>query len=137
MSRSAWTSWNIVPWRVPFCFTWNYDSWQIKIVMKIQFSSVYLLKWIVWGIRNKSRPVNQTCFCDDGPGFSKWEPKKDFFWIRITALSPLRGRELCNKRGHQQQLQCASSVLSTGTQTATSVCKYFDFEGGTNSNSNV
>ena len=26
------------------------------------------------GIRNKSRPVNQTCFCQDGPGFSKWEP---------------------------------------------------------------
>ena len=46
----------------------------MKAVIKIQFTSVYLLMWIVLGIRNKSRPVNQTCFCEDGPGFSKWEP---------------------------------------------------------------
>ena len=45
-----------------------------------------------------NRPINQTCFCEDGPGFMKWEPmhKKDFFWIQITAISSLRGRDLCN-----------------------------------------
>jgi len=60
MSRSAWTLWNIVPWWVPFCFILNYDSWQIKATIKIHFTDVYLLMWIALGIRNKSRPVNQT-----------------------------------------------------------------------------
>jgi len=28
-SRSAWISWNIVLWWVPFCFIWTYMSWRI------------------------------------------------------------------------------------------------------------
>ena len=49
MSRSAWTSWNMALWWLPFCFIWTYMLWRMKAIkLRIMyFTGVYFLVWTV------------------------------------------------------------------------------------------
>jgi len=115
MSRSAWTSWNIVFWWVPFCFIGNYDSWQIKIVIKMEFSSVYLMKWIIWGIRHK-----QACQLDLFLRGRTWSQQWESMLKRILLIpnhnfiTPL-GCNLCKKIKRCWQTLKQASSINTAT----------------------